>query len=274
MHVFNDAHLLGGALLTHRCSWGIAVIAGTGSVVVALGQDANGDIEQIGRRGGTGYLLGDDGSGRSRYGCPWSETHRSAFDLARCAIRHAVDDFDEGLEVEGGLATTIKAHFGVRETGEVLAKVVSNLPISEDSALLMLAQYELDPSLSPIDSTNERKLQISNLSRPILEAFTSTPPDPLAVRAVYQAAGLLVQSIVSLARQLTRHGQHEQLRRLQDAAIVMGGGVIRQKAYRDVVLALLKDQGVVFGREVVTDDVAGEGAIGLAEKAKRAAGRR
>lgn len=146
------------------------------------------------------------------------------------------------------------------------------------AALLTPEQYELDPSLSPIDSTNVRKLQISNLSRPILEAFTSTPPDPLAVRAVHQAAGLLVQSIVSLARQLTRHPgkqqQQQPSRRLEDAAIVMGGGVIRQKAYRDVVLALLKEQGVVFGREVVTDDVAGEGAVGLAEKAKREAGRR
>lgn len=65
VHVLNDAHLLGGALLTHGCPWGIAVIAGTGSVVIALGQDANGDVQQIGRRGGTGYLLGDDGSGQS-----------------------------------------------------------------------------------------------------------------------------------------------------------------------------------------------------------------
>lgn len=123
--MFNDAHLLGGALLTHQCPWGIAVIAGTGSVVVALGQDANGDIEQIGRRGGTGYLLGDDGSGLPRCKMAWTCADPVAFDLARCAIRHAIDDFDEELEVEGGLATIIKAHFGVRETGEVLAKVVS-----------------------------------------------------------------------------------------------------------------------------------------------------
>ena len=50
----------------------------------------------------------------------------SAFDLGRCAIRHAIDDFDAGEEVEGGLAKTIKEHFEVEETGEVLAKVVSN----------------------------------------------------------------------------------------------------------------------------------------------------
>lgn len=47
-----------------------------------------------------------------------------AFDLGRCAIRFAFDDFDAGEEVRGGLADEIKEHFGVKETGEVLAKVV------------------------------------------------------------------------------------------------------------------------------------------------------
>ena len=61
--MYNDAHLLGGPLLTHRCSWGIAVIAGTGSVVVGLEVLPSGQITQIGRRGGFGYILGDDGSG-------------------------------------------------------------------------------------------------------------------------------------------------------------------------------------------------------------------
>ena len=60
----NDAHLLGGALLTHHCPWGVAVIAGTGSVVICLEVNDGGQISQIGRRGGTGYLLGDDGSGK------------------------------------------------------------------------------------------------------------------------------------------------------------------------------------------------------------------
>lgn len=37
-----------------------------------------------------------------------------------------MDDYDSGLEVEGGLAAKIRAHFGVEKTGEVLAKVVSH----------------------------------------------------------------------------------------------------------------------------------------------------
>jgi N-acetylglucosamine kinase-like BadF-type ATPase len=67
--VYNDAHLLGGALLTHHCPWGVAVIAGTGSVVICLEVDEDGEVSQIGRRGGTGYLLGDDGSGQLPLSC-------------------------------------------------------------------------------------------------------------------------------------------------------------------------------------------------------------
>ena len=40
------------------------MIAGTGSVVICLEVNDGGQISQIGRRGGTGYLLGDDGSGK------------------------------------------------------------------------------------------------------------------------------------------------------------------------------------------------------------------
>lgn len=231
--VYNDAHLLGGALLTHHCPWGVAVIAGTGSVVICLEVDDAGEVVQIGRRGGTGYLLGDDGS---------------AFDLGRCAIRYAFDDFDAGEEVRGGLADEIKEHFGVQETGEVLAKV-----------------YDLDPNLSPSDATNERKLRISSLSLPILRTFSQEPPDPLAVRAVHTAAGLLVDSIISLVRQMERTGKD-----VSKAALMLGGGVIRQESYRQVVENLLLEGGVEFGVIEVVNDVAGEGVGGLVERAKEA----
>jgi N-acetylglucosamine kinase-like BadF-type ATPase len=63
LSVVNDAHLLGGPLLKRHSPWGIAVIAGTGSVVVGL-DVVDGEVSGIGRRGGVGYLLGDDGSGK------------------------------------------------------------------------------------------------------------------------------------------------------------------------------------------------------------------
>ncbi|WWD22544.1 hypothetical protein CI109_107037 [Kwoniella shandongensis] len=231
--ILNDAHLLGGGLLTHHCPWGIAVIAGTGSVVVALEVTESGEVVQLGRRGGLGYLLGDEGS---------------AYDLGRCAIRNAVDDYDAREEVKDGLAKTIRDHFEVEETGEVIGKV-----------------YDLDTTLSVTDAMNERKLKVAALSRPILEAFTQTPPDPIAVRAVDDATGGLARSIAPLVKQLTKPGNE---RKMEQAGLVMGGGVIRQPAYREVLMKQLKDMGVEFGKMEVLSDVAGEGVLGLVEKAK------
>jgi hypothetical protein len=48
-----------------------------------------------------------------------------AYDIGRNAVRMAMYDFDMGDEVSGGLSDKIREHFGVKETGEVLAKVVS-----------------------------------------------------------------------------------------------------------------------------------------------------
>lgn len=87
----------------------------------------------------------------------------------------------------------------------------------------------------------------------------------MAVRAVHTAAGLLVDSIISLVRQMERTGKD-----VSKAALVLGGGVIRQESYRQVVENLLLEGGVEFGVVEVVGDVAGEGVRGLRERAKEA----
>ena len=49
---------------------------------------------------------------------------------------------------------------------------------------------------------------------------------------------------------------------------MMAGGVIRQPAYRQIILDSLRAQGIVFGVEHVVDDVAAEGAMGLVARAE------
>ena len=48
----------------------------------------------------------------------------------------------------------------------------------------------------------------------------------------------------------------------------MGGGVIRQEAYKGVIVKMLAEEGVRFGVEQVVEDVAGEGTMGLVEKGR------
>jgi hypothetical protein len=237
--VHNDAVLLGGALLTASSPWGIAVIAGTGSVAVAL-EVAGGSVVAAARRAGFGYLLGDDGSGH---------------DVGRRAIRAAVNDYDAGLEVPGGLAATLREHFGCSETGDILSVV-----------------HELEEDLSPIDATNRQKLRISSASRCVLQAFTAIPPDPLAVRAVTAAVEPLAAQVVSLVHQLRPRALPDgSVRSLHNATLVTGGGVMRQDAYRALFVEVCASQGVVFGNVQMVEDVGGTAVLGLVDKARRAA---
>ncbi|TXT10731.1 hypothetical protein VHUM_02236 [Vanrija humicola] len=240
VEVQNDALLLGGAMLSLAVPWGVAVIAGTGSIVVALDVDKDGKVVQAARRGGHGYLLGDDGS---------------AYDIGRCAIRAAVHAYDAGEETSG-LADKIRAHFGVNETGELLGKV-----------------HALDLTVDPVTATNAQKLRISSLAREVLTAFAASPPDPLAVTAVEEAIAPLATSVVCVAKQMAARPLPDgSARSFANAALIMGGGVIRQDAYRSVFLKVCKDAGVEFGHLAVVDDVGGKGALGLVDRAKRARG--
>lgn len=94
----------------------------------------------------------------------------SAFDLGRCAIRHAIDDFDAGEEVEGGLAQTIKKHFEVEETGEVLAKVVSDNSDNADRAIETASYSTISTQLCPL-----QMLQTS------ANSASRTSPDPFSM---------------------------------------------------------------------------------------------
>lgn len=236
--VHNDAVLLGGALLTHNSPWGVAVIAGTGSVAVAL-EVNDGAVKQAARRAGFGYLLGDDGSGH---------------DIGRRAIRWAVNDFDAGVEVPGGLAATLREHFGCKETGDLLSKV-----------------HELDAGLSPIDATNAQKLRISSASKYVLQAFNASPPDSLAVRAVTDAVRPLAGHVISLVNQLLPRALPDgSVRRLDNATLVTGGGVVQQDAYRALLVEVCAQQNVVFGHVQMVDDVGGDAVLGLVNKARRA----
>jgi hypothetical protein len=58
-------------------------------------------------------------------------------------------------------------------------------------------------------------------------------------------------------------------RKVEDAALVFGGGVARQELWREIVLGTLAERGVSgWGSVEVVDDVVGNGVMGLVERAK------
>lgn len=62
--VANDTHLLASPLRLHPdISTAVVAISGTGSITVSFKLNADGTLEELGRVGGWGWLLGDEGSG-------------------------------------------------------------------------------------------------------------------------------------------------------------------------------------------------------------------
>ncbi|KZO89872.1 hypothetical protein CALVIDRAFT_436753 [Calocera viscosa TUFC12733] len=134
----NDAALLAAPILTNGSTGGLTVVAGTGSVCLAWAVQG-GQLHYLGRRGGTGFLLGDEGS---------------AFYIGRGALRAVVDDFDAGAP-ETPLHGMVRERFGVKTTDGLLAKV-----------------YELDEGKSASVAANQRKLAIAELSRAVVKCAT------------------------------------------------------------------------------------------------------
>jgi N-acetylmuramic acid 6-phosphate etherase len=114
----NDAELVLAAAA--GSGWGIAVIAGTGSIAYGRNPAA-----VVARAGGWGPLLGDEGSG---------------YAIGRAALRAAVASHD-GRTAPTALLPEILAHFGLSDAGELIARAYRPpLPSSEIAALAMLVE--------------------------------------------------------------------------------------------------------------------------------------
>lgn len=85
-------------------NWGVALIAGTGSI--AWGKTRAG-TPRVARAGGWGYLIGDEGSG---------------FDLARNALRAAVQ-FADGRGESTRLLNAILEHWGLESPPQLVTRV-------------------------------------------------------------------------------------------------------------------------------------------------------
>ena len=109
-------------------NWGIAVIAGTGSL--AWGKTCEG---KIARAGGWGYLIGDDGS---------------AFELARGGL-HAAAQAADGRGASTRLLRDILAFWNLREPQELIARVYRSglkpADLAQLASIVVRAAEQCDP---------------------------------------------------------------------------------------------------------------------------------
>ncbi|KAF5380548.1 hypothetical protein D9615_004709 [Tricholomella constricta] len=239
--VANDTHLLAAPVrLYPDVSHAVAVIGGTGSIAVTF-RENGGTLEELGRIGGWGWILGDEGGG---------------FSVGREAIRLILLEHDNatvsGKPLQSTLTTQIMERFGIADIMEILT--IIHLP---DPA----ANKGLTPD-SPAHLLIPREKRLSSLA-PLVFKAAFEDRDELALRILRTCAGLLVETIIVLLGD----GSGRTVK-AQDSVISFGGSLVGIEAYRKLILDDLAQRGHVFRYVEFVDDAAAVGATGLAAAAR------
>ncbi|CCM02915.1 uncharacterized protein FIBRA_05029 [Fibroporia radiculosa] len=259
--VANDTHLLAAPMkLYPEVNGAIAAVAGTGGIVVSFGDAvksaSGGDVvglEELGRVGGWGWILGDEGGG---------------FHVGREAIRQVLEQADRASvkkkpEVNEagdvtkiwGLKERLLHRFQVTDVFELLTVV--HLPDPAHGSSL-----DTTPNVGPDYVLMPREKRLSSLS-PLVFTAAFEDHDPLALNVLKTTSGALVDQICILLKGENEITEDRTIR-ASDSILCLGGSLSGLDTYRGLLLDELKRRGHVFCRVEVIDDAAAVGAKALA----------
>lgn len=248
LSICNDTYLLAAPLRTHKdVKYVIVAIGGTGAISVGFEEDECGNLKELGRVGGWGWLLGDEGGG---------------FHVGRHTIRTIVGRADrDSLNPDSPgppstLTPAILEAFGAKTPQDLLT--LAHLP-------------ELPPS-----STREGVLPL--LLLPKEQRLSSLPPivfrsafedhDALALKILTECADSLAEQIAMFLIPTTKSPsgstQNGNAVLAEEAVLSFGGSLVGIENYRGLVLESLRRRGQVFKHVEFVDDPAAVGALALA----------
>ncbi|KAK7045635.1 hypothetical protein VNI00_007468 [Paramarasmius palmivorus] len=213
LSVANDTHLLAAPVQMHDdVSCAVTVVGGTGAIAVSFRQKADQSLEELGRAGGWGWILGDEGGG---------------FSVGREAIRELLSrkDRESVCKVpgtppkEGSLEDRVLKHFSVKHIMDVLTEVHARDPgttIAESEAKSSI--ISLPPHLMVA-----REKRLSSLS-PLVFAAAYESNDPEALIVIKKVAGMLAEQIAVLVGESSQ--DKPGLVRASDSVISFGGSLV------------------------------------------------
>jgi len=244
--VANDTHLLAAPVRLHPdVSDIVTVIGGTGSIAVSF-REVEGNLQELGRLGGWGWILGDEGGG---------------FHVGREAVRGVLMEHDRAtvgsLPDESVLKSRLLEYFGITDVMDLLA---------------IIYQPDPSPNVTPEPDSPHylrvpREKRLSSLS-PLVFVAAFDDGDPLALRVLRECADHLASQVAVLLDNSS--GTAPRLVRAQDSVISFGGSLVGVERYRTMILDNLADRGHVFRYVEFVHDAAVIGAVGLAAAARTA----
>ncbi|EKM53447.1 uncharacterized protein PHACADRAFT_259836 [Phanerochaete carnosa HHB-10118-sp] len=239
--VCNDTHLLAAPLQMHDdVSCAITCIGGTGGIVVSFTQEADGNLKEMGRVGGWGWILGDEGGG---------------YHVGREAVRQIILRADvasvEGQQpaeaAKDTLVGRVMKQFGLKSD---VYELLSAVHIPDPVPSLTTADLNVPPYLYV-----PREKRLSQLA-PLVFQSAFEDGDPLALKVLEISSGALVEQICILLRP---RGV-----KASEGVICFGGSLVGVEKYRNMILDQLAQKGHDFKRVEFVDDAAAVGARGLA----------
>ncbi|KAJ7125067.1 hypothetical protein C8R44DRAFT_782199 [Mycena epipterygia] len=240
LSVANDTHLLAAPVRMHPdITHAVGVIGGTGGIAVSFKDTAAG-LQELGRVGGWGWILGDEGGG---------------FHVGREAVRQMLAETDMASvraapPPESTLVKRILERFGLTSVLDILGAV--HVPDPAPSAM--------SPQTLP-QFTMVREKRLSSLA-PLVFQSAFEDADPLALRVLQSTSQVFASQIAIL---LGESDESTPNRISAETAVVsFGGSLVGVEAYRKMILDALAEQGHVFRYVEYVDDAAATGAIGLA----------
>ncbi|GAA6020409.1 hypothetical protein JCM10207_002098 [Rhodosporidiobolus poonsookiae] len=250
LRITNDGFLLASPCLAiPEVDSTVGIIAGTGSVGLAFRKTGL-ELDLVGRSGGWGYLLGDEGS---------------AYTVARLAIARLLTEDDgrvsASLTHPAALAlptlplfTSLLAHLDVPDAASLIDKTYSDH--SSPSA----------PSFTTAETA--RKVWIAESARVVFSYAYERADADEASRAM--ALSILEEAMRPLVETAVRLVGNRKVVDPARAVLALGGGMWKAEGYRRMMVEGLRERGIEFARVRLVESAAEEGARALLAQAEMA----